>query len=490
MHVKYEPALVAPKVFISYSWACSERVIELAERLVADGVDVVLDVWELKEGQDKYAFMERCVTDDTITKVLMICDKSYANKANSREGGVGDETTVISPEVYAKATETKYLPIIFERDEDGKEYVPAYLKARLYFDLSSDEVFEKGYDRLLRNLFNKPERRKPLLGKMPEYLNEETVSLTPIRATYKQLQAYDGKNSKKEQYLLGKVGDEFIKALIELKPDYSSSNNSFDEQLLKQIDAAKPVRDLFLDYVELLVTEGYATGSVLGDFFERTYNAVYSVDGRNSYSDVEFEYGLFMIWEMFVCTTAIMLHFESYVELRSMLYRTYFLNDSPVTKNQKARTFVSFRVIPKYIDEVVKQKLKSNLITFSGDMAVKREKLPIIKKHTIANADTVLYQLSEVYDLLKDEYWLWFPKTYIYLGDSFMSGKQEIWSKMVSKRHCEKLFPLFEVSTIKQLTEAIQRNKPDREYGYRNGLSSSAPTITYSINLEDIATRP
>lgn len=45
-----------PKIFISYSWVVSERVLELAERLVANGVDVVLDKWDLKEGQDKYAF--------------------------------------------------------------------------------------------------------------------------------------------------------------------------------------------------------------------------------------------------------------------------------------------------------------------------------------------------------------------------------------------------------------------------------------------------
>jgi hypothetical protein len=209
-----EASYVAPKVFISYSWVCSERVIELAERLVNDGVDVVLDVWELMEGQDKYIFMERCVTDETITKVLMICDRSYAEKANSRKGGVGDETMVISPEVYAKATETKYVPIIFERDEDGKEYVPTYLKSRLYFDLSSDEVYESGYEKILRNLFNKPERSKPSLGKMPEWLNEGNISLIHLRASIKQLHACEGKNIAKLKCVTKKFFDDYIDTLI------------------------------------------------------------------------------------------------------------------------------------------------------------------------------------------------------------------------------------------------------------------------------------
>lgn len=189
-----------PKVFISYSWtndAHINKVVELAQRLMNDGVDVVLDKWELKEGQDKYAFMERSVTEATITKVLMICDKAYAEKADARQGGVGDETTVISPEIYAKATETKYIPVIFERDENGQEYLPAYLKSRIYFDLSNDEIFEDEYELLLRNLYNKPEHSKPKLGKMPEYLNEEAVNFTPLRVTLKQLQNLDGSNSKK-----------------------------------------------------------------------------------------------------------------------------------------------------------------------------------------------------------------------------------------------------------------------------------------------------
>ena len=138
-----------PKTFVSYSWTSEDPVIELAQRLMNDGIEVVLDKWDLKEGQDKYAFMERCVTDPSITKVLMICDKAYAEKANERKGGVGDETMVISPEVYEKATETKYIPIIFERDENGKEYAPAYLKSRIYIDLCADNKhYEQEYEKL------------------------------------------------------------------------------------------------------------------------------------------------------------------------------------------------------------------------------------------------------------------------------------------------------------------------------------------------------
>ena len=98
-----------PKIFISYSWSRDTLVMDLANRLVSHGVDVVLDKWDLKEGNDKYKFMERCVDDPSITKVLIICDKAYAQKANDRTGGVGDETVIISSEVYGNARQEKFL---------------------------------------------------------------------------------------------------------------------------------------------------------------------------------------------------------------------------------------------------------------------------------------------------------------------------------------------------------------------------------------------
>lgn len=71
---------IHPKIFISYAWANNNTtsfVLNLAERLVQHGVEVVWDRWSLKEGQDKYSFMEKTVNDDSITNVLLICDKAY-----------------------------------------------------------------------------------------------------------------------------------------------------------------------------------------------------------------------------------------------------------------------------------------------------------------------------------------------------------------------------------------------------------------------------
>lgn len=121
-----------PQVFISYSWTNQEyqkSIVDLAARLRHDGVDIKLDVWDLKQGQDKYAYMEQCVTNPAIDKVLIMSDRVYAEKADTRKGGVGDETTVISSEVYKNVNQQKFIPVVMERNEDGEAFLPAYLNS-------------------------------------------------------------------------------------------------------------------------------------------------------------------------------------------------------------------------------------------------------------------------------------------------------------------------------------------------------------------------
>ena len=217
-----------PKVFISYSRKSFERVLELATRLRGDGVDVILDTWDLKEGQDKHVFMEQSVNDESIHKVLLICDKAYAEKANTREGGVGDETMIISAEVYGRVKQGKFIPIIFERNENGETYTPTYLKSRIYIDLCQDNSqYEKEYEKLLRNLYEKPEHQKPVLGKRPEFLKNENVDFSDIRDLLRQVQTA------------------------------STQDVDFDKQL----------RDLFSRTVDTLIKTDSDVGDVIGNAF-------------------------------------------------------------------------------------------------------------------------------------------------------------------------------------------------------------------------------
>src|SRR5262245_50182871 len=124
---------VNPRVFISYAWSSEAhrtRVREWAERLRGDGIDVVLDVWDLKEGDDTTVLMERAVTVPNISHVLIVCDTDYSQKADAREAGVGTETQLISKKVYESVLQSKFIPILCVFDDIGKPVMPAYLANR------------------------------------------------------------------------------------------------------------------------------------------------------------------------------------------------------------------------------------------------------------------------------------------------------------------------------------------------------------------------
>ena len=91
-----QPDVETRKVFISYSWSDQPRVLNIVERLLSSGIDVVMDVYDLEPGMDKYLFMERSVNDPAVDYVLIFSSKVYAKKADSREGGVGDEAQILS----------------------------------------------------------------------------------------------------------------------------------------------------------------------------------------------------------------------------------------------------------------------------------------------------------------------------------------------------------------------------------------------------------
>ena len=156
-----------PRVFISYSWTSdqhTEWVAELGERLMSDGVDVVLDQWSLKDGQDLNSFMEMMVTDPSIKRVIVVCYFGYSQKADSRKGGVGTESQIISQEVYEKVDQEKFIPLLRDLDAEGKPCLPVFLKSRKYINFTDHASEAQAYDQLLQNIYDRPIRRKPALG--------------------------------------------------------------------------------------------------------------------------------------------------------------------------------------------------------------------------------------------------------------------------------------------------------------------------------------
>ena len=189
-----------PKVFISYAWGTDEyqeKILSFATQLMGDGIDVVLDKWDLSEGNDTYAFMEKCATDKSITNVLMLLDPVYAEKADAHTGGVGTETQIISANVYQEVTQDKFIPIVFERNEKNEVCKPTYLKGRLHFDLTQPDKYDYEYLRLVKKLYGEEVYQKPELGNKPAWVEQKTIIEVKKKNSYDSLKSEQTEKARK-----------------------------------------------------------------------------------------------------------------------------------------------------------------------------------------------------------------------------------------------------------------------------------------------------
>jgi hypothetical protein len=179
--------MMTPKVFISYSHDSQEHkgwVIDLARFLVSNGVDVLIDVWAVRAGEDLPKFMEDGVT--SANRVLMICTKRYVEKADGAIGGVGYEKMIVTAELIKNLGTSKFIPIIRQSEPDRK--VPKFVGVRYYIDLSDGVDVDAARAHLLRDLHNVPPDRPPLglspFARMVPKATESVEETTDGRAQF------------------------------------------------------------------------------------------------------------------------------------------------------------------------------------------------------------------------------------------------------------------------------------------------------------------
>ena len=156
----------APNVFMSYSHDSDQHkdwVLKLATRLVANGVNVLLDQWDLTLGSDLPRFMESGLT--SADRVLAICTEVYVEKANAGRGGVGYEKMILTAQLMQNVTADRIVPVI--RANSLAQPLPVFLSSRVYIDFRDDLAYEIKYAELLRDIHGQQIKPRPQLGANP-----------------------------------------------------------------------------------------------------------------------------------------------------------------------------------------------------------------------------------------------------------------------------------------------------------------------------------
>ncbi|WP_405376812.1 toll/interleukin-1 receptor domain-containing protein [Nonlabens sp. Asnod3-A02] len=162
-----------PKVFISYSHDSLEHkkwVNDLGTRLRNNGIDAILDQWELQPGDDLPHFMENHLA--SADRIIMICTETYVQKANKGQGGVGYEKMIITSNLLKNIDTNKVIPII---RQNGSNEIPTFLETKLYLNFSKNADYEFNFDELIRTIHQSPLLKKPEVGNNPFVGNKPTL---------------------------------------------------------------------------------------------------------------------------------------------------------------------------------------------------------------------------------------------------------------------------------------------------------------------------
>ena len=472
-----------PRVFISYAWGSDDyqgKVLSFASQLMSDGIDVVLDKWDLSEGNDTYAFMEKCATDDTITNVLMLIDPIYAQKADAHAGGVGTETQIISAKVYQEVTQDKFIPIVFERNDEGEVCKPTYLMGRLHFDLSLADRYDYEYLRLVKTLYGEEVYQKPELGNKPAWVEEKTIVEVKKKNTYDSIKDVSPEKARRE--LFRRYLEEVAGNIRNEITNRESISIGYDE-IFSICDKFRSYRR---DYILLLENSIYISDSakVIAKVLENFY--AWTTEEQN----VAVGLAKILLHELFLYSVAFFLKTEDYDGVGYLLRRAYYDPKHYRNDNNISGYEIFYSGREELLDRAIKDRDNKQYICGTAAYWIENIDIDYYTKEQIILADLICYNYS-IYakDNLLD--WPWFPLTYIY-DNRYNSALATVAKRMISKEYVDSIIPLFGYEQRDEFISKFREVNEERKQGmykdYRFSESwETASLLDQFISVDQIA---
>ena len=414
--------------------------------MVSDGVDVVLDIWDLKEGDDKYAFMEKLVTDESVTHVLIFSDSQYAVKADARTEGVGTESQIISREVYSKARQSKFIPVVCEFDDSGEPFLPTFLKSRIWIDFSSSESANDNWERLIRLLYGKPANEKPTLGKPPSYVATNVATpASPALAKFTALKAA----VLQEKRALKLYRQDFLEACYDfadaLRVRERPNVENMGERIVDDCGKLKLVRDHIVDWIllESEVNPSEEFGETLIAVLEQLLELKSRPTEVNAWNESWFDAHRVFVYETFLYVVAALLKTSSYAVLHQIFTSHYLL---PETDNNQFDTFDAF-----YGDSDALQVLAPEgrrLYAPAAELIKRQADRTDIPFADIIQAELLVLLITFITDGVR-----WYPQTLHY---SSRSGAYPFFVRAAQHRHFQRLAKITGIGNADDLRIAVK----------------------------------
>ena len=409
-----------PRAFFSYSWntqAHRERIRLWADRLIGDGVEVVLDVYDLKQGHDKYAFMEQMVTDDSVSHVLVFCDREYARKADERSSGVGVESQIISQEIYEKVKQSKFIPIVCEFDDSGEPILPTFMKSLIWIDFSSEEKANEFWEVLIRLLYNRPLHSKPRLGSPPKYLEEEgdgnSETMRSRLASLKSAVLSGGRNIKVRR---SDFIDECIRFADELRVRAPPEEKTLGQKVLDDCRGLMVVRNAFVEWIllEADVLSVEELSPILIEALERLLEMKARPSELNQWKETWFEAHSVFVYETFLYVVASLIRAQGFDVIGRLFAAHYLLPENLRWGEGNFGRFDRFYGHSSVLSDVLRLEDDRAYLSPAAELIKRQATRSDIAFISVMEAELLVFLKS-----LLEEGLSWYPDTALYAQHSW-----------------------------------------------------------------------
>ncbi|MEP1443595.1 MAG: SEFIR domain-containing protein [Hyphomicrobiales bacterium] len=461
-----------PKVFVSYSWTSDDHkkwVLNLSAELREAGIDVILDAWDLNEGDEANAFMEQMVSDPDVEKVIIVCDRVYAEKSDQRKGGAGTEAQIISSEIFKKQKQNKFVVVSTELDEQEEPVRPAYYTSRIFIPFINENYYSENFDQLLRWVYGQPQNKKPSIGKKPSYLEtEEQKIILAIDSLHRRaIEAIrDGKQNAK-----GHLDDYFENFHSELeKFRWEEDVDYLGDEVMENLENFLPYRNQYLSIVSAIARYSNELEYVdcVHSFLEAITGYFYPKKDMGRFNSLQFDNFKFFGCEMFLLGIAAFLKANRFDLVIELLSRGYVNKDPYYSAHEPLKDYTLFNN-PIQFFEHRNAQLKLRRISLEADLVKSRCSGSSITHNDIMQADFIIYLRSQT----GKNNGYWWPLSLIYATDVSGTNKPfEVFARSESKKYFAKILPLLGLASKIEFDRLVDRfnngelNAPKWNFNY------------------------
>ncbi len=370
-------------------------------------------------------------------------------------------------------------PLITERDENGKPYVPAYYHSKQYIDFTDAVKHEERYQELLRWLYDKPQHKKPKLGTAPSFIIAPDAVVTATTSKMKQAEQFIKTNNAAAGGAITDFGEAVFAEYTALRPS-KDGDGPWDDVVIKTAESLRPaIRNLS----ELVLAEARYGGTNFNRFlriFERLGSLMYRQSGVATWNEDDFDPYRMMCYEGFLATASILIMESRFDLLQAALNHPYLIEGRERGGSSATTTFRVFcQDVASFRHR--NDRMQANRIDMYADEIAEIYKSSFPSFQQMLQADLVLFLRGQI---VQDNfgYENWFGRTIIYAG---RSGLPELFARSESRQFFDSWAPLIfgaiDIDDFK--SKVAELNKGTRRMWSSGFMGPSLVNLTNYENL-------